>query len=57
MVVRRPERPLASLAWFTALGYGARLLAPLFARPATWRVLDVAIALVMFTIAATLVLG
>ena len=47
----------ASLAWFTALGYGARLLAPLFARPATWRVLDVAIALVMFTIAATLVLG
>jgi L-lysine exporter family protein LysE/ArgO len=47
----------ASLAWFTALGYGARLVAPLFARPATWRVLDVAIALVMFTIAATLVLG
>ncbi|WP_374971400.1 LysE/ArgO family amino acid transporter [Terrabacter sp. BE26] len=47
----------ASLAWFTALGYGARLLAPLFARPATWRVLDVAIALVMFTVAATLLLG
>ncbi|WP_343995224.1 LysE/ArgO family amino acid transporter [Terrabacter terrae] len=47
----------ASLAWFTALGYGARLLAPLFARPATWRVLDVAIALVMFTIAATLLLS
>jgi len=47
----------ASLAWFTALGYGARLLAPLFARPATWRVLDVAIALVMFAIAATLLLG
>ncbi len=47
----------ASLAWFTALGYGARLLAPLFARPSTWRALDLAIALVMFTIAATLVLG
>lgn len=47
----------ASLAWFTALGYGARLVAPLFARAATWRVLDVAIALVMFAIAATLVLG
>jgi L-lysine exporter family protein LysE/ArgO len=47
----------ASLAWFTALGHGARLLAPLFARPATWRVLDVAIALVMFTIAATLLLA
>jgi L-lysine exporter family protein LysE/ArgO len=48
---------LASVAWFTSLGYGARLLAPLFARPATWRILDVAIALVMFTIAATLLLG
>ena len=48
---------LASIAWFTSLGYGARLLAPLFARPATWRVLDVAIALVMFTIAGTLHLG
>ena len=48
---------LASVAWFTSLGYGARLLAPLFARPATWRVLDVAIAIVMFTIAATLLLG
>ena len=47
----------ASVAWFTTLGYGARLLAPLFARPATWRVLDVAIAIVMFGIAATLVLA
>jgi L-lysine exporter family protein LysE/ArgO len=47
----------ASVAWFATLGYGARLLAPLFARPATWRVLDVVIALVMFTIAATLVLA
>ncbi len=47
----------ASVAWFAALGYGARLLAPLFARPATWRVLDVAIALVMFVIAASLVVG
>ena len=47
----------ASVAWFTALGYGARLLAPLFARPSTWRVLDVAIGLVMFAVAASLVLG
>ncbi|MGO4597045.1 LysE/ArgO family amino acid transporter [Terrabacter sp. 2RAF25] len=47
----------SSVAWFTTLGYGARLLAPLFARPATWRVLDVVIALVMFAIAATLVLA
>jgi L-lysine exporter family protein LysE/ArgO len=48
---------VASVAWFTSLGYGARLLAPLFARPATWRVLDLAIAVIMFTIAVTLLLG
>lgn len=45
---------LASGVWFFALGYGARLLAPLFARPRAWRVLDGAIALVMWTIAASL---
>src|SRR3954463_1160793 len=38
---------LGSLAWFTGLGYGARLLRPVFARPAAWRVLDGAIAVVM----------
>ena len=47
----------ASLAWFTGLGYGARVLAPLFSRPGTWRVLDVAIGLVMFAIATVLILG
>ena len=47
----------ASVLWFTGLGYGARLLAPLFARPVTWRVLDVLIALVMFAVAASLVLA
>ena len=47
----------ASVLWFTALGYGARLLAPLFSRPLTWQLLDVAIALVMFAIAATLLLA
>ena len=31
---------IASGLWFTSLGLGARLLAPLFARPAAWRVLD-----------------
>lgn len=30
----------ASLFWFVSLGYGARWLQPLFARPAAWRVLD-----------------
>ncbi|MCE6949927.1 LysE family transporter [Cereibacter sphaeroides] len=31
---------LASMTWFIALGFGARLLAPLLARPLAWRVLD-----------------
>jgi L-lysine exporter family protein LysE/ArgO len=46
----------ASGVWFVALGYGARLLAPLFAKPAAWRVLDGAIAAVMWSLALTLVL-
>ena len=45
----------ASFAWFFALGYGARLLAPLFARPGAWRVLDAGIGVVMWLIAAKLV--
>ncbi|MGQ9369363.1 LysE/ArgO family amino acid transporter [Azospirillum sp. ST 5-10] len=45
----------ASFLFFFALGYGARLLRPVFARPAAWRVLEVVIAVVMWTIAATLV--
>ena len=44
----------ASVTWFLALGYGARLLAPVFARPAAWRVLDLVIAAVMLTLAALL---
>jgi L-lysine exporter family protein LysE/ArgO len=47
----------ASLVWFSAVGFGARLLAPLFKRPVAWRVLDVFVAVVMFWIAASLVLG
>ncbi len=44
----------ASFAFFFALGYGARLLAPLFARPNAWRVLDAGIGVVMWAIAAQL---
>ena len=44
-----------SFLFFFSLGYGARLLAPLVARPVAWRVLDGAVALVMWTIAATLI--
>lgn len=45
---------LGSLCWFSALGYGARLLAPLFARASAWRVLDSVIALVMGALAWSL---
>ena len=45
---------LASFVWFFALGYGARLLAPLFAKPRAWQVLDVAIGVVMWWIAGRL---
>ncbi|WP_069387304.1 LysE/ArgO family amino acid transporter [Cellulosimicrobium cellulans] len=48
---------LASVVWFTALGYGARLLAPVFAKPTAWRVLDGAIAVVMAAIAVSLLVG
>lgn len=48
---------LASWLWFFALAYGARLLAPLFARPSSWRVLDIGVATVMLLVAWQLVLG
>ena len=45
---------LGSALWFTALGFGARLLRPVFARSAAWRVLDVVIAVVMVSLAVSL---
>jgi L-lysine exporter family protein LysE/ArgO len=51
----------ASAAWFALLGYGARWLAPWFARPDAWRRLDAAVGLTMLWLAAwlarTLILG
>jgi L-lysine exporter family protein LysE/ArgO len=47
---------LGSIVWFTGLGYGARLLRPVFARPAAWRVLDGGIAVVMTALAVSLVI-
>jgi L-lysine exporter family protein LysE/ArgO len=44
----------ASLGWFTGLGFGSRLLAPIFARPVAWRVLDALVATVMWGIALAL---
>ncbi len=46
---------LASFVFFFSLGYGARFLAPLFAQPLAWRVLDVLICAVMWGIAYSLV--
>jgi L-lysine exporter family protein LysE/ArgO len=45
----------ASAVWFTGLGFGARLLAPIFARPTAWRRLDTLVGLTMITLAAILV--
>jgi len=48
---------VGSVVWFVALGFGARLLQPVFARPAAWRVLDGVIAVMMVAIAVSLVVG
>ena len=48
---------LASILWFSALGFGARLLRPVFARPGAWRVLDGLIAVVMLALAVTMAVG
>ncbi len=47
----------ASVIFFFSLGFGARLLAPLFARPVAWRVLDVVVGATMWLIAASLLWG
>ncbi|TWG07401.1 LysE/ArgO family amino acid transporter [Saccharopolyspora dendranthemae] len=47
----------ASCVWFLALGFGARLLTGLFARPGAWRVLDGVIAVMMVSLGASLLAG
>lgn len=46
---------VASLSWFFGLGFGARLLTPVFARPVSWRVLDTVIGVMVLGIAGSLV--
>lgn len=48
---------VASGLWFATLGYGARWLAPVLARPRAWRVLDALVAVMMFVLAAVLSAG
>jgi len=45
----------ASALWFYGLGYGAKKAAPLFGKPATWRILDSFIAVMMLFVAGLLV--
>ena len=47
----------ASFTWFFSLGYGARLLAPLFRKPFAWRVLDSLVAAVMLGLGMMLLKG
>lgn len=46
---------VASMVWFMALSLGGQMLAPLFKRDITWRILDTFVCLTMWTIAATLI--
>lgn len=46
-----------SVLFFFALGYGARLLAPVFARPRAWTVLEICVGIVMWSIALKLIIG
>ncbi|QHC01101.1 LysE family transporter [Epidermidibacterium keratini] len=48
---------IGSIVWFCTIGFGARLLRGVFARPGAWRVLDLVIAAIMLAMAAMLVLG
>ena len=48
---------LASTTFFFALGYGARLLTPLFRKSISWKILDVLIGILMLTIAVMLLIG
>jgi L-lysine exporter family protein LysE/ArgO len=45
---------LASLVWFAGLGYGARLLSVVLARPGAWRLLDGLVALTMLVLGGSL---
>ena len=48
---------VASILWFVLLGFGARLLTPVFDRPRSWRLLDVLTAVVMAVIGLRILLA
>ena len=45
---------LASCLWFFGLGFGAAKCAPMLSRPAAWRAINGAVAVMMFAVAASL---
>jgi L-lysine exporter family protein LysE/ArgO len=47
----------ASFVWFFALGYGARLLGPLFEKQISWQILDALIAIVMAWLGISIFIG
>jgi len=47
----------ASFLFFFSLGYGARVLRPVFARPVAWRVLEAVVGVTMWAIAVGLIIG
>lgn len=47
----------ASLIWFFTLALGAAWLAPWLARPSTWRILDLLVAVMMFAVAFQLIVA
>ncbi|MGW6737905.1 LysE/ArgO family amino acid transporter [Streptomyces sp. NPDC055013] len=48
---------VASLCWFAALGFGARLLSRHLAKPVAWRVLDGLVAVTMVVLGVSLISG
>jgi L-lysine exporter family protein LysE/ArgO len=48
---------VASILWFAVLGFGAGLVAPVFARPRSWRLLDIFTAVVMVVIGLRVLLA
>ncbi|QKH39648.1 amino acid transporter [Achromobacter pestifer] len=48
---------VGSVTWFSLLGFGARLLQPVFSRPISWKILDLFIAALMLSLSALLLLS
>lgn len=46
-----------SFVFFFSLGYGARVLAPIFAKPKAWKILELLVGVMMLSIAASLILA